>query len=252
MGETDKGKNKRRRIEKEMHFFSKEGVRESVEMLAKGVIITTFAVPLVIPVVNQYVLERLPDVVIEGMANTPKQEAKTEELPEFNWSNFVSTYQEEIELTKEKEKRFIEGLILLEAGPSKDRQILVAEVIRNRTKHPDFPDETIQVCNQDGQFQPVQNGVLVNNQGIPLDLEAIPEMEEVYEKVFVQNSNETEELLKKEALKNGLQNEKYWKGGALYFSNLEAVSQEVYAKGQYDQIKVSVKVGGNTYWRYWG
>ena len=78
-------------------------------------------------------------------------------------------------------------------------------------------------------------------------------MEEVYQKVFVEDdSNETEKLLQKEAFRKGLYSEKYWKGGALYFSNLDGVSEEVYAKGRYDEIKVSVEIGGNTFWRYWG
>ena len=92
----------------------------------------------------------------------------------------------------------------------------------------------------------------MDQKGNPIDLEIVPEMEAVYQKVFVEESNETEKLLKAEAFRQGLYSEEYWKGGALYFSDLDGVSEEVYAKGRYDEIKVSVEIGGNTFWRYWG
>ena len=235
-----------------MQLNSKEEVRERIGLVLKGVVIGMLLLPYVLPLVDLYIFENLPDVSVEGEVDYLKKQEKPEEVSEFDWDNFVSIHQEDVKSMKERNKRILEAVVYLEAGPKDTNQVLVAEVIRNRTEHPDFPNDAIQVCEQKGQFETIQNGVPVKQSGEPIDLETIPEMDEVYQKVFEEDSNETERLLKQEALKNGLYNEKYWEGGALYFSNLEAVSEEVYVKGQYGRIKVSVKVGGNTYWRYWG
>ena len=235
-----------------MQYFSKEKIREEIGLIFKAMVIAMLIIPMVLPTLDLYFLENLPDVPIEGEPSNLKKEDKLQELPEFDWNSFVSIRKEDIQKLEEEEKRLIEAITYLEAGTKPSNQILVAEVIRNRKRHPDFPDDTILVCNQKGQFETVKNGVPIKQNGDPIDMDSIPKMDEVYQKVFVEDSNVTEELLKKEALRKGLYNEKYWKGGALYFSNLDAVSEEVYAKGKYDNIKVCVKIGGNTFWRYWG
>ncbi len=242
--------------ESTMQHYSMEKFREGVGLWYKGFVIAMFMLPMVIPymlVLEQHLLEILPEVPMEGTKMTQRKGERPEELEKIDLSQFVSIYQEELLMIKEREKKTIEAVIFLEAGVKEENQIAVAEVINHRKKHPDFPDDLIQVCDQKGQFTTIQDGIPVDQEGNPINMEVVPEMEEVYQKVFVEDdSNETEKLLQKEAFRQGLYSEKYWKGGALYFSNLDGVSEEVYAKGRYDEIKVSVEIGGNTFWRYWG
>ncbi len=256
--ETSKGKTFfKGGQESTMQHYSMEKIRESFELVVRGGIIATFVLLMFrkpLSSLEQYLLDVLPEVSMEGTMEKPKQQ-KQEKTGEVVPKKFMSIHQEDMLRAKEEEekkKEIVEAVIYLESGTKQKNQIGTAEVIRNRTKDPKFPNDVIEVCNQDGQFQTIQDGVPVDQKGNPIDLEIVPEMEAVYQKVFVEESNETEKLLKAEAFRQGLYSEKYWKGGALYFSNLDGVSEEVYAKGRYDEIKVSVEIGGNTFWRYWG
>jgi uncharacterized iron-regulated protein len=88
-----------------------------------------------------------------------------------------------------------------------------------------------------------------------LDFDVITEeMQQAFDEVIA-GSIDTEELLKQVAYEKGYTDEKYWKGGALFFSNLNMIlenSPEQYEASRYDSIKVSVTVGDHTFWRYWG
>lgn len=239
-----------------MQYDSMEKFRKGVVRLCIRIILAVFVLGIASPYIvllEQYFLEILPEVSVEGTKVTPRKEETPKELVEVDLTSFVSIYQEEILFMKEEQKKIIEAVIFLEAGGKAEHQIAVAEVIEHRKKHPNFPNDLFQVCDQKGQFSVIENGIPVDQQGNPINMENVPEMEEVYQKVFVEeNSNVTEKLLQEEAFRQGLYSEKYWKGGALYFSDLDGVSEEVYARGRYDEIKVSVEIGGNTFWRYWG
>ena len=125
-------------------------------------------------------------------------------------------------------------------------QKLVLETIRNRTEHYEFPDTLKAVCTDDGQFLAVQNGVpMLGDQ--PVTPENITEeMTETLSEVLA-GSDETERLLKEVAEQKGVTDPKYWEGGAVYFSNFDAIED----LSSYEKIQVCVKVGNHTFWRYW-
>lgn len=133
-------------------------------------------------------------------------------------------------------------------------QKLVMETVRNRTESERFPDTFSEVCLAKKQFDVVQND-WVYLYGEKLDFDVITEeMQQAFDEVIA-GSIDTEELLKQVAYEKGYTDEKYWKGGALFFSNLNMIlenSPEQYEASGYDSIKVSVTVGDHTFWRYWG
>ena len=255
----NKGKSNKGGKESTMQQVRMERVRESFELVIRGGIIATFVLLMfgkpLSSSLEQSLLDILPEASVEGTMEKPKLQ-KQEQSKEVVSKKWVSIHQEDILRVKreeEKKKEIVEAVIYLESGTKQEHQIATAEVIRNRTKDPKFPNDILEVCEQKNQFQTIEKGIPVDQEGNPIDMEIVPEMEEVYQTVFVEeNSNVTEKLLQAEAFRQGLYAEKYWKGGALYFSDLDGVSEEVYAKGRYDEIKVSVEIGGNTFWRYWG
>lgn len=163
-------------------------------------------------------------------------------------------YQEQEEVNYENDDEEAKELVLCltyaEAGiQGREGMKLVLETIRNRLYAEEFPDTLKEVCLDEGQFIPIENGVPhVNGEEITSEY-ITEEMKEIYEEVILEGSNETEELLKKAADAKGINDEKYWKGGALFFSNLDEIPEEI--KSDYENIKVSVKVGRHTFWRYW-
>lgn len=125
-------------------------------------------------------------------------------------------------------------------------QQLVLETIRNRTEHHEFPNTLKEVCTDEGQFLAVQNGVpMLGKEAVTLD-NITEEMTETMLQVL-EGSDETERLLKEVADQKGIDDPKYWEGGAVYFSNLD----EIENLSSYEKIQVSVKVGNHTFWRYW-
>ncbi len=180
----------------------------------------------------------------------PKEEKLVPELvPEQEeCTQFISTYEESI-----RNEEFVLCTLIAEAANQAPYgQLLVLEVIWNRTQDSEFPNTEVEVCKDDGQFSCIQDGQPILGEKLVTPEQITPEMREMYFKVTSEMSKETERLLKEEAQKQGLTDEKYWKGGALYFSNLDKVTPEVYEANHYDRIQVSVKVGDHTFWRYWG
>jgi hypothetical protein len=133
-------------------------------------------------------------------------------------------------------------------------QKLVMETVRNRTESEKFPDTFSEVCLARKQFD-VAKDDWIYLYGEKLEFDVITEeMQQAFDEVIA-GSCDTEELLKQVAYEKGYTDEKYWKGGALYFSNLDEIlknSPEQYKDSNYDKIKVSVTIGNHTFWRYWG
>jgi hypothetical protein len=132
-------------------------------------------------------------------------------------------------------------------------QKLVMETVRNRLEDERFPDNFDGVCCAARQFNTIKNGCAYTSWGkVDFDDDITDEMKKAFDEVM-NGSLDTEELLKQVAYSKGLTDEKYWKGGALYFSNLDTIynnSPDQYSS--YQKIQVYVKVGDHTFWRYWG
>jgi hypothetical protein len=134
-------------------------------------------------------------------------------------------------------------------------QQLVMEVVRNRMQSERFPDTFSDVILANRQFAVVKNDcVCLYGKKLEFDEVITDDMKKAFDEVMA-GSNDTEELLKQVAYEKGYTEEKYWKGGALFYSNLDTILEqnpEQYEASKYDSIKVSVKIGDHTFWRYWG
>lgn len=129
---------------------------------------------------------------------------------------------------------------------SVEGQIAVAAVIINRQEDTAFPDTFYGVINQPNQFSPVQNGKIYSE---------IDSYEELPDKTIeaveraLQGEDPTEQLLREEAIRLGLDPEKYAEGGALYFYNPNRCNwQQLAAR---EQIKVKVKIGNHVFYKVW-
>ena len=78
-----------------MQYFSKEKIREEIGLIFKAMVIAMLIIPMVLPTLDLYFLENLPDVPIEGEPSNLKKEDKLQELPEFDWNSFVSIRKED-------------------------------------------------------------------------------------------------------------------------------------------------------------
>ncbi len=61
----------------------------------------------------------------------------------------------------------------------------------------------------------------------------------------------TEQLLREQAEHQGLTDEAYWKGGALYFFNWNAISQKAKDARNQTAMPVRIEIGNHTFARYW-
>ena len=129
---------------------------------------------------------------------------------------------------------------------SVEGQIAVAAVIINRKEDTAFPDTFYGVINQANQFSPVQNGKIYSE---------IDSYEELPDKTIeaveraLEGEDPTEQLLREEAIRLGLDPEKYAEGGALYFYNPNRCSwQQLAAR---EKIKVKVKIGNHVFYKVW-
>ena len=215
-----------------MHFINpKENVRKIVCCIAIGIGM------LAIPMSNVQAEECIP-TSIEDM-----QEGELLSEAEINFDDLLGVLKEKMLTSQSEGKDFVLKVAELEAGNQGiyGKQ-LVLETIRNRMEDPCYPNNPIEVCTQKGQFATVRNGVPIKNGSLIEMQTSTPEMEELYRTVFIEGANETERLLQEAAFEKGLCDEKYWKGGALFFSNLGNASEP---KG----VKVYVKIGDHTFWR---
>lgn len=64
-----------------MQYFSKEKIREGIGLIFKAMVIAMLIIPMVLPTLDLYFLENLPDVPIEGEPSNLKKEDKLQELP---------------------------------------------------------------------------------------------------------------------------------------------------------------------------
>jgi len=76
------------------------------------------------------------------------------------------------------------------------------------------------------------------------------ELKEAVRKAF-QGERITEQLLKEQAESQGLTDEAYWKGGALYFFNWNAIGPEAKENRNETRMPVRVEIKNHTFARYW-
>lgn len=192
----------------------------------------------------------------------PSEEAKVVE-EDFASSNEAETTETEIEkengTESESEATYYSEfqdfcrLTYAESGLEQiEGQIAVAAVIINRQENSKFPDTYEGVMNQSGAFSSVRNGeiyIMTSNPYV-LDYEDIPDKTIEATQRALSGEDPTEELLWNEAVRLGLDPEEYAAGGALFFYNPQACSDEALAERA--NIKCKVQIGNHIFYKVWG
>lgn len=154
----------------------------------------------------------------------------------------------------EEERLWAYLMAVAEAGlESQFGQTLVTNVAINRAIQ--SGGNLIDVFTKDGQYSSIHNGVphicIKHEDGstewilITEDM-ITDEVKEAVDRAF--KKDYTEELLKEEAIKKGL-SPSYYEGGALYFHNPKAISQE--QSDSRANIKVSFQFENHVFYRIW-
>lgn len=152
------------------------------------------------------------------------------------------------ELTGE-EKEFFQRLVFAEAGlQDEEAQLAVAAIILNRVESPIFPNNIREVAYQKGQFSCVrEEKIYILDQEV--NMQMIPAKTVNAVNRALAGEDPTEEVLLREALRLGLDPEKYAAGGALYFYNPNACSENALAARA--NIKLKTRFGSHLVYKQW-
>jgi len=146
---------------------------------------------------------------------------------------------------------FLEKLVFSESGNQPDLgQILVANAVLNRAKV--SGQSVVQVGCASGQFSPVKNGVPCvrrNGKWIPVTEEMLTgQLKSNVRKAL--EKDYSIELLQEVAMQKGITDPRYWEGGAKYFYNPNACSDEQNAARS--SVKVEITIADHNFYAIWG
>lgn len=137
-----------------------------------------------------------------------------------------------------------------EAGnQTEEQQVAAAATILNRVGSSIFPNTIKEVIMQRGQFASTKNGHIYAC-GKTVDFSKVPDMTKEAARRALNGEDPTENWLRKEAKRLGLNSENYASGGALYFYSPKFTSpSELVARSN---IKCKVQKGGHIFYKVWG
>lgn len=164
---------------------------------------------------------------------------------------FISTAAEEAQMryipTYAESVRACQ-LAVAEAGArNKDGMQAVMETVLARIESDEFPNNVISVSLKG--FTCIKNGVPCIGDN-PVKMEEIPAYVMDLWREVCKGTNLTEDLLRQAAEEKGITDEKYWKDGALYFTQMDLIFGEELASRAAIRVKVKID-NGNTFYRYW-
>lgn len=137
-----------------------------------------------------------------------------------------------------------------EAGnQTEEQQVAAAATILNRVGSSIFPNTIKEVIMQKGQFASTRNGHIYAC-GKTVDFSKVPDMTREAARRALNGEDPTENWLRKEAKRLGLNSEKYASDGALYFYSPEFTSSSELAARS--NIKCKVQKGGHIFYKVWG
>lgn len=137
-----------------------------------------------------------------------------------------------------------------EAGnQTEEQQVAAAATILNRVESDSFPNTIKEVIMQKGQFASTRNGHIYAC-GKTVDFSKVPDMTREAARRALNGEDPTENWLRKEAKRLGLNSENYASGGALYFYSPEFTSSSELAVRT--NIKCKVQKGGHVFYKVWG
>lgn len=137
-----------------------------------------------------------------------------------------------------------------EAGnQTEEQQVAAAATILNRVESNIFPNTIKEVIMQRGQFASTRNGHIYAC-GKTVDFSKVPDMTKKAAQRALNGEDPTENWLRKEAKRLGLNSEKYASGGALYFYSPEFTSSSELAAR--NNIRCKIQKGGHVFYKVWG
>lgn len=169
----------------------------------------------------------------------------------------------ETEKTEEKEEEFIVNLtqdeletfymlVFAEDGiEDEDTQVAVAATFLNRMLSDSFSSDFYEVLYQDNAFSSVHNEkiYIMTENPYEVTLDMIPESTKNAVHRALMGEDPTEEALRAEARRLGIDEEQYAEGGALFFYNPNACGTN--ALEEREGIKVKVSLGLHTFYKVW-
>ena len=130
-----------------------------------------------------------------------------------------------------------------------EQQIATAATILNRVQSDQFPNSIQEVIHQRGQFASTKNGHIYAC-GKTVDFSKVPDMTKEAARRALNGEDPTENWLRKEAKRLGLDPVKYGSGGALYFYSPEFTSSSELAAR--NNIRCKIQKGGHVFYKVWG
>lgn len=169
----------------------------------------------------------------EEAARIAAEEERAREIAEENSADF----------------QILSMITYAEAGnQTLEQQIAVAATILNRVESGSFPDSIWEVISQKGQFSSVKGGEIYAL-GERVSFDAVPENCKEAARRALAGEDPTEELLRQEAIRKGLNPEEYATDGALFFYNPEYTgSSELEMR---NSIQVKVEFGDHIFYKVW-
>ena len=150
----------------------------------------------------------------------------------------------------ESDYELLSEITYAEAGnQTEEQQVATAATILNRVESNIFPNTIKEVIMQKGQFASTRNGHIYAC-GKTVDFSKVPDMTKEAARRALNGEDPTENWLRKEAKRLGLNSENYASGGALYFYSPKFTSpSELVARSN---IKCKVQKGGHIFYKVWG
>jgi len=133
-------------------------------------------------------------------------------------------------------------------------QTAVIEVVLNAIDA-GYATTVLEEINRSGRYSTVRNGTICFYDGkgnvLPVTEEYLTEeLKEAVTAAFM-GERPTEVALCMQAQAQGMTDECYWKGGAIYFFNWEYLDEASKASRDYESMPVRADIGDHTFARYW-
>lgn len=184
------------------------------------------------------------EILEETVESQSKSDMMTESEIEEENSIFVSSSY------SKNDYELLCEITYAEAGnQTEEQQVAAAATILNRVESDSFPNTIKEVIMQKGQFASTRNGHIYAC-GKTVDFSKVPDMTREAARRALNGEDPTENWLRKEAKRLGLNSENYASGGALYFYSPQFTSSsELVARSN---IKCKVQKGGHIFYKVWG
>ena len=197
---------------------------------------------------NDIVAQEIVRQMEEEKAKKAAEEAAIKEAQE---AARIAAEEEEKAISEENSLDFqlLSMITYAEAGnQTLEQQVAVAATILNRVESGSFPDSIEEVIFQKGQFSSVKGGKIYAI-GERVSFDTVPESCKEAARRALAGEDPTEELLRQEAIRKGLDPEEYATGGALFFYNPRYTGEAEIANR--NAIKVKVEFGDHIFYKVW-